>query len=164
MEFPLISKKWKKSMKRACIVYPNEYYGGVYSLGCLIIYNLINSREGWICERRFLNDATDLDKFDLIGFSLQYELDYYNILKILNKNKIKGYTFAGGPCVNINQNILDGVVDFTVAGDVEEVLFKILDAYGDNFLEKISKLDGVRKGSFAIVSDLDKSYPIYQPI
>jgi len=164
MEFPLINKKWKKCMKKACIVYPNEYYGGVYSLGCLIIYNLINSKEDWICERRFLNDATDLDKFDLIGFSLQYELDYYNILNILKKNKIKGYTFAGGPCININQNILDGVVDFTVAGDVEDVLFKILDAFGDNFLEKIANLDGVRKGSFAGVSDLDKSYPLYQPI
>lgn len=158
MEFPLIKKKWKRGMRKACIVYPNEYYGGVYSLGVLIIYNMINSMDNWICERRFLHNADDLDKFDLVGFSLQYELDYYNIINILKKNKINGYTFAGGPCININPNLLNGVVDFVVSGDIEGVLFKILDLHGKkDFLKKISKLK-------AEMFSLDDFYPLYQPL
>lgn len=158
MEFPLIKKKWRKGMKKACIVFPNEYYGGIYSLGVLIIYNLINSMDDWVCERRFLHNADDLDKFDLVGFSLQYELDYYNIVKIIKKNKIKGNTFAGGPCININPNLLKNVVDFVVSGDVEGVLKEILDLYGDkDFLERVSKLRGK---DFS----LDDSYPLYQPM
>jgi radical SAM superfamily enzyme YgiQ (UPF0313 family) len=168
-ESPVIQKAWKKSLKRMAIVYPNKYYGGVYALGALVIYNLVNSIEGWVCERRFIEDATDLANFDLVGFTWQYELDIYNIKSILENNDIKCPTFAGGPCVNNNPKAMEDGLDFFVNGEVEKILPQILSKVGDGFLDKIEKLKGVyipgktKEITFAESAPFD-SYPIYQPM
>src|SRR3989338_6225584 len=101
-EFPLIQKSYQKGTKKAVIVFPNASYGGYYALGPLILYNLINQQEGWICERRFLETATDLHNFDIVGFTWQYELDLYKIQEIIQKNKITAPIFVGGPCTATN--------------------------------------------------------------
>ena len=84
MEFPKIEKKWKKGINALNIIYPNKYYGGVYNLAVLIVYNLVNSYKNWICNRVFLDRGKINTK--LFGFTFQYELDYYNFLKILKEN------------------------------------------------------------------------------
>ncbi len=170
--FPVMQKKWNKKLKKLAIVYPNESYGGAYNLGVLIIYNIVNSRDDWICERRFI-DAVDLASFDLIGFSWQYELDLYNIIDLIEKNEIKGKIFAGGPCVNNNHKPLDKYVNFFVLGSVEDLLEKILDEFDSaNFLENISAIDGVfvpgisKTENYAVVSQekMNNFYPLYQPL
>ena len=168
-EFPLIEKQWKKDIKTMAIVYPNLYYGGVYCLGPLIIYNLVNQLDNWICERIFL-DRQKLLNHDLVGFTWQYELDIKNIIQIINKYRPK-ITFAGGPCVNFNTKPLEPYMDFFVLGDSEDILPKVLDKYTDDkkiFLKNILNIPGVyipnKNKPIKIVSKLSSFYPLYQPL
>lgn len=169
-------------MRSLAIVFPNLYYGGVYSLAPLIFYNIVNHLPQWSCERKFLDKCEELKKFDLIGFTFQYELDYFNFFTILRKNTIpfekdkrKEILFAGGPCVTSNPETLTRYVDFFVVGDAEEVIVKILQMYEEDsgkeqFLENIAHLPGVyvpgkTKALIPATVDLNKvPYPVYQPL
>ncbi len=165
-EFPQINKKWQKGTKKAVIVYPNAYYGGIYALGPLIIYNLINQQEGWICERRFIDNATDLHQFDLIGFTWQYELDIYKIKDIIKTNSIKAPIFAGGPCIATNSN--QTWADVCLLGDVEDILPQLLQNYNNK--EQLAKLQGIflpgisKEKTYAQANEYYKQYPLYQPL
>jgi len=171
-ERPLIQKSWNKNIKQLDIVYPNKYFGGVYCLAPLIFYNLVNNKDDWICNRVFL-DKGKLNS-NLIGFTLQYELDMKNVFEILKKNNVgkDKILFAGGPCVNANY--LPDVFDFFVFGTVEKVLDEILDLYTEDkkeFLEKISKIEGVyvpglsKQITYARLENLDEAeYPLFQPL
>ena len=170
MEFPIIQKNWKRGVYKVGIVYPNLYYGGVYCLGPLILYNIINKLDNFICDRVFL-DKGDVSKYDLVGFSLQYAPDYYNFLKM--RKKCKRIVFAGGPCVNMNHKTLSKYVDFFVLGEAEVVIKEVLNKYKGNkeeFLGSIKDIKGVfvpgktKKESFAVVKDINEiDYPLYQP-
>ena len=101
MEFPLIQKTWKKGINQLDIVYPNKKFGGAYNLGVLIIYNLVNNIPNWMCNRVFLDEGKISS--NLIGFTFQYEPDYFNIKGMLAKSGIavekserKQILFAGG--------------------------------------------------------------------
>ncbi len=178
-EHPTLEKRnWTYSMN---IVYPNQYYGGAYSLAPLIFYNIVNKLPNWRCERKFLGDKIN-DK--LIGFSFQYELDCSNFFKILRANKIslikdrEEIIFAGGPCVNLNWKPLAKYIDFFVLGEAENIIPLVLKEYESfvqdknkkNFLANISKIDGV---FVPIISEVEKyavcdlnfdDYPIIQPL
>ena len=170
MEFPLIQKNWKKGMYNVAIAYPNLYYGGVYCLGPLVLYNIINKLDNFVCDRVFL-DKGDVSKYDLVGFSLQYAPDYHNFLKM--RKKCTGLVFAGGPCVNMNHKTLKKYVDFFVLGEAEEIIEEVLNKYEgdkDKFLEEIKNIKGIyvprktKKESFAVVENIDEvDYPLYQP-
>lgn len=180
MEFPLINKKWTKNVNSLDIVYPNKYSGGVYCLGPLVIYNIVNNLENWICNRVFLDKGKISSK--LIGFTLQYELDYYNVVKMLKSSNIKlekkgreQIIFAGGPCISTNHKALSKYLDFAILGDAEEVLPEVLKLYEksnskESFMESISSLPGVyvygitKNPCYARVTDFNKvPYPMYQP-
>ena len=129
-ESPLFNKTWNKNINSLAIVYPNLYYGGVYCLAPLIFYNIVNQQKNWLCDRYFLDKKLNLNNYDLIGFTFQYELDIYNIKKITKEYNLKNkITFAGGPCININPKLLTNFVDFVVIGEIEELLLKILKIY-----------------------------------
>ncbi len=166
MESPLIKKSWNKSTNTLDIVYPNLYYGGVYCLAPIIIYNIVNNLPSWLCNRNFL-DKQNITS-NLVGFTFQYELDYYNIPKI--KTKANSILFAGGPCINQNPETLSKYFDFFLLGESETLLPKILQYYpSKNFLDKIADFKGIyipgkNKPTKAPLTDLDKiPYPIYQP-
>ena len=162
------------------IVYPNKYYGGVYCLGPLVVYNTVNSMQNWICNRVFLDKGKISSK--LIGFTLQYEMDYYNVLKmfkdaniVLDKSKREQIVFAGGPCINNNPYTMADYFDFSMLGDVEETLPEILEIFENSkskkdFLENIADIKGVfvygltMNPDYARVKDFNSvQYPIYQP-
>ncbi len=171
-------KSWNKSLIQVDLVYPNKSYGGYYSLGLLILYNIINKQKDFIAKRHFL-DKNKLTS-NLIGFTFQYELDYYNFFKILKQNNIsldkkrKQIIFAGGPCINQNPKPLEKYIDFFVTGEAEKILPEILKIYKQTqdkktFLKKISKINGIyipgKKFTFTSIKDLDKyPYPLYQPL
>ncbi len=180
MEFPLIEKKWNKNNHSMDIVYPNKYYGGVYCLGPLIVYNIVNSMENWNCNRVFLDKGSISSK--LIGFTLQYELDYYNVLKMLknagipaDKSMRKEIVFAGGPCISTNPYTLSDYFDFAMLGDVEETLPQVLRIFEsskskEDFLKNIADIKGVfvygitSNPDYARVTDFNNApYPLYQP-
>lgn len=160
---PEYPKSWKKGMKKACIIYPNESFGGVYALGPLVLYNIINSHPDWICERRFLDDYGDLSSFDLVGFTWQYELDIRNIKEIIAKGNIKGKVMAGGPCVNNNYKPLQNYVDFFILGEAEDIMLNVLNNFDD-----LSKVEGVfipgNEKKFVVTKNIDDYYPLYQPL
>jgi radical SAM superfamily enzyme YgiQ (UPF0313 family) len=160
MEEPIF--KFKKGKYNLDIVYPNKYYGGLYNLGILIVYNLVNQREDWNCNRVFLDKGKV--NSDLVGFSFQYELDLNNILEM--KKECKGFTFAGGPVINMNPEKFRKHFDFLILGEVEGVLDMVLDEYekGEGFLDRISKLKGVYvdKVSYNFTKELEE-YPYLQP-
>tara|TARA_Y100000310_G_scaffold313860_1_gene362687 strand:- start:7336 stop:8574 length:1239 start_codon:yes stop_codon:yes gene_type:complete len=134
--FPYKNQKYKLD-----IVFPNKVHGGVYSLGLLIVYNIVSNREDWYCERIFSNQGKITAP--LVGFTLQWELDLTKAIAMKPKD---GLTFAGGPLANMNPELIAKHFDFLFLGDVEEPLQLVLDEYekgSEDFLERISKIDGV---------------------
>src|SRR3989338_7395501 len=177
MEFPLMQKTWKKGINTLDIVYPNLYSGGVYCLGPLLVYNIVNSYRDWVCKRVFLDRESITSQF--IGFSLQWELDYYNVIAMIKKNNIplskdqrKQVIFAGGPVITANPEAFSNLFDFMVLGELEDCLPQILEHYSNNkeeFLNNIQHIEGVfipgRKKTFSFVKNLDLApYPYYQPL
>lgn len=140
------------------LVYPNSYHIGMSNLGFHIIYQLINNREDTACERIFLpekkleqeyirtntpimsiENQRPLYEFPLVGFSVSFEMDYFNILKILEMGKVRllakertendPIIIAGGPCATFNPEPLSEFVDIFVVGEGEEIINNILDTY-----------------------------------
>lgn len=130
-------KPWRKGMKRIALVYPNRYVGGVTNIGLQYIYAKINSMDGFVCERFYLDvfdglrsveTGTPLKEFDVALFSLQYEEDYFNAVRIIQRSGFSGLRVAGGPCVTENPQPLLDFFDVFVIGEVEnsDVLERIL--------------------------------------
>jgi len=149
------------------IVYPNKMYGGIYSLGPLIVWNIVNARAQWQCERVYLDSGKVTAP--LVGFSLQYEPDLYNALRMKPKTSL---TFAGGPVVQANLPLVEKHFDFFFLGDIEAVMDTVCGAYEegeDGFLDRIAGIQGVyvpgrNKPTYAYVNNLDTvPYPVQQP-
>jgi radical SAM family uncharacterized protein len=161
------------------LCFPGLYEIGMSNLGLRIIYGLLNNRKGCSCERFFLPDTDMLSlikekeadlvslesrrllgEFDIIGFSLQHELDYTNVLAMLELGRIPFYSrqrrsdfpllIAGGPALANPEPIAD-FFDCIIIGEAEEVLlefiaeFKRLKSKVSKFelLESLACLEGV---------------------
>ncbi len=161
------------------LTYPNYYRVGMSNLGLHIIYKLLNSRADTSCERFFLpeekiaaeiertNSAlmsletqTPLNQFQFIGFSISFEQDYFNAVKILKLGKIKiraaertnldPILIAGGPCATFNPAPLTAIFDAFVIGEGEVILPPLMEVLTANqnvsradLLKKISQVNGV---------------------
>lgn len=140
------------------LVYPNTYSVGMSNLGLHIIYQQINSRGDTACERLFLPDKKAQDEytrthtplmtienqlplyeFSLIGFAVSFEMDYFNILRILKMGKVAlraslrkendPIVIAGGPCATFNPEPIADFFDAFIIGEGEEVIHDFLNAY-----------------------------------
>ena len=149
------------------LVYPNLYRVGMSNMGIHIIYELLNSRVDTSCERFFLSEEilscetqTPLNKFDVIGFAISFEPDYFNVVKILQSAKIKiradertkfdPLIIAGGPCATFNPAPLSKIFDAFVIGEAEVILPQFMNVLQENknlsreiILEKISEVPGM---------------------
>ena len=179
------------------LAYPNFYRVGMSNLGVHIIYELLNSRADVACERFFLPETstsekisranfpllsletqTPLNKFQVVGFAVSFEPDYFNVVKMLRLGKIPlpaaertdfdPIIIAGGPCATFNPAPLSKIVDAFVIGEGEEILPSLVEEIisTENLsrmkrLEKFSRLAGVyvpafpKKTSRQWVKDLD---------
>ncbi len=170
----------------ACgLAFPDIYEIGMPNLGLQILYDIINSRSEFSAERIFppwadfeerlretgirlfsLENRIFLDCFDIVGFSLQHELLYTNMLNMLDLGKIplhaekRGPDYplicAGGPAM-ANPQPVSAFMDFIVIGDGEEAIIPVLERVGaykaknrgkEWFLKEISSIDGVYIPSF----------------
>lgn len=161
--------------------FPDSYDIGMSHLGMKILYSLINSRENYRCERVFapwpdfeklmlendiplysLENLQPVNEFDFIGFTLQYELSYTNILNMLSLahipilakdrgNELKNIVCAGGPCA-CNPEPLADFFDFFILGDGEEVELEFMDLYAEHkklgstkseFLNAVAQIEGI---------------------
>ncbi len=163
------------------IAYPNIYHVGMSNLGVHTIYQHLNSFPDILCERVFLPDKDEdqryintntalftlesqkpLYKFDIIAFSISFENDYLNILRILNLAKIplqreerkNNYPLiiAGGIAPSMNPEPISDFIDLFVIGEGEEALTELVESYKksaengynkDKVLEKMASIEGV---------------------
>lgn len=180
MEQNSIIKNLDDMKVKFAFCFPDVYEVGMSHLGLHILYNLINEEKEFVCERVFspwvdmeeemrkeelplftLENKEEVRNFDFLGFTLQYEMSYTNILNILDlagipflaKDREDNHPFiiAGGPCAYNPEPIAD-FVDFFVIGEGEEVTLEILNIYKEHkekvwdrelFLKEIAKLKGI---------------------
>lgn len=183
-EINQVVKNIKDIKIRFAMCFPDVYEVGMSHLGIKILYHKINEREDSYCERSFapwadmeelmrknniplyaLESKDELYKFDLVGFTLQYEMSYTNIINmldlanipLLSKDRKKGpFIVFGGPCA-YNPEPLADIADFFILGEAEEVIDEVLDCYKEwkeknenrnEFLRKISSIQGVYVPAF----------------
>ncbi|MFC1918209.1 radical SAM protein [Chloroflexota bacterium] len=166
-----IFKDWGGRLPIA-LVYPNSYYLGMSNLGIHAIYHLLNSYPDIVCERVFREDSPQiqppvsvesrrpLTDFPVIAFSISYELDYFNVVQMLQASKIPPYAtdrtekhpliIAGGPCITANPLPLAPFFDCLAIGEAEAIIPRLLpvlsEGSGNNrqeFLKSLSRLPGI---------------------
>ena len=178
-------KEWSPDRVKMALAFPDIYDVGMGHLGFKILYAIVNGRSDALAERVYapwvdmqqlmeeraiplssLESGSDLASFDLVGFTLQHELSYTNILKMLDlagiprrssqRGESDPLVLAGGPCA-FNVEPLADFFDFVVLGEGEEVIHEILDmvktlkqqrAGRQEMLRELAKLKGVYVPSF----------------
>ena len=188
MEQNSVQKDLEKMYVKFAFSFPDVYEVGMSHLGMHILYNLINNEDDFACERVFapwvdmeeemrdiglplftLESKEEVINFDILGFTLQYEMSYTNILNILDlsnipllsKDRDENYPIiiAGGPCA-YNPEPLADFIDFFVIGEGEEVVLEVLNLYKEHkanyikdiFLEDVAKIEGIYVPKFYDVS------------
>lgn len=170
---------------RYAFCFPDLYEIGMSHLGMKILYFLVNSREEYWCERVFAPDSDmeeqmrknnielfalesedPIKSFDIVGFTLMYELSYTNVLNMLDlagiplksadRQALTPIICCGGPCACNPEPIAD-FVDLVFLGDGEESTLQVLDLLNackkngeskTDFLKKAKEIQGVYVPSF----------------
>ncbi|MCD6578717.1 radical SAM protein [bacterium] len=153
----------KNSSINSLLIYPNSYYSGMSYLGFLQLYKFLNEEGITNCDRFFFEDWKDpitfdnyryVSDFEVLLFSIPFEGDFENVIKILrdnniepnkNKRKRKPLIIGGGPSLWINPYPLKNVFDIFVLGEGEEKLRFVFNHFrkiinGDN---NVPKMKGV---------------------
>ncbi|ATW25487.1 TIGR03960 family B12-binding radical SAM protein [Candidatus Formimonas warabiya] len=154
-EWNIVKKDWEACTVKSAFLFPDLYEVGMSHLGLRLLYHVVNQRQEFLMERAFapmvdmeelmrthhvplfsLESYRPLHTFDVLGFTLQYEMSYTNILNMLDlsgiplKTKDRGNQYplvmAGGPCA-YNPEPLADFMDFFVLGEGEEVILEIMD-------------------------------------
>ena len=184
-EYKEIIKDKKAVDLRVAFCFPDTYEIGMSNLGMRILYAIMNQMPGVWCERVFapwgdmeeamtkaelplygLESGDPLRDFDMIAFTIGYEMSYTNVLNMLRLGNIplhakerkglKNIVFAGGACM-YNPEPLADFFDFFCIGEGEEMTPEILDLYRkaktedwskEAFLREIAKIEGVYVPSF----------------
>jgi radical SAM superfamily enzyme YgiQ (UPF0313 family) len=171
-----VRKDWGGKIAIA-LVYPNTYAVGMSNLGFQTIYWHLNRIPDVVCERVFLPDAADIDElrrtgtvpfslesqapltaFHLIGFSVTYEGDYINVLRLLELAGIPlrprarrphdPLVMMGGVCAFSNPEPIAPFMDVVAVGEGEELVHELVQAYREHgsdrerFLDAVAGLDG----------------------
>lgn len=166
---------------------PDVYEVGMSNLGLAILYEILNGRADVAAERVYapwtdmeaimrerqlplysLETKTEIRSFSFLGFSLQYEMIYSNVLNMLDlagiplhaaeRTEADPFVVGGGPCVYNVEPIAD-FFDFFVVGEGEEVLLEVVDVYEawqaegrtdgrQGFLRRLLAVDGIYVPSF----------------
>ena len=184
-EWGEIKKDLKDVRVRVAFCFPDTYEIGMSNLGMRILYGVMNGMDGVWCERVFapwgdmeqamrdnslplwaLESQTPVREFDMIAFTIGYEMAYSNILNMLNladvplrskdRQGLKNIVFAGGVCA-FNPEPLADFIDFFSLGEGEDITVEILQLYDrakaegwskDVFLHEAAKIPGVYVPSF----------------
>lgn len=192
-ELNSVTKDKNKVDLRFAFCFPDTYEVGMSHLGMKILYSVLNNRENIWCERVFapeidmeeqmrkndillygLESLDPLTEFDIIGFTLQYELSYTNILNMLDLggvpvrcldrgDELRNLVVAGGPCA-CNPEPLCDFVDLFMIGEGEEMILELCDLYNEckskgtkksEFLKLAANIEGIYVPSLYDVSYYD---------
>lgn len=166
--------------------FPDTYEIAMSHLGLKILYHTLNERKDTYCERVFapwtdmeeemkkhgmklfaLETGDEVTHFDMMGFTLQYELSYSNVVNMLmladipvrSKDRDESYPIicGGGPCAYNAEPVAD-IFDFFMMGEGEDMIHEVVDEYvrwkksgkknKKDYLEAIAKIEGVYVPSF----------------
>ena len=131
-----------------CVAFPNEYYIGMSNLAVHLLYQYLNSLDEIVCERVFfegaeaplsLESGRPLSSFEILFFTLSFETDYPNILRMLAAGAVEPdakergeeapLLVAGGVCAMANPEPLSPFFDLFLMGDVETCLHAFIERY-----------------------------------
>lgn len=186
-EFNSVKKNWSKADCKFVLALPDVYEVGMSNLGLAILYGILNNNEKILCERVYapwidmesemrernlplfsLESKRTIKDFDFLGFSLQYEMIFTNVLNMLDLAKIslhakdrtddEPFVIGGGPCVYNVEPVAD-FFDFFVVGEGEEILLEIAEKFIEwknsgkiggrkEFLKKLLSVQGIYVPSF----------------
>lgn len=184
-EFNSVHKEITDDTVSFAFCFPDVYEVGMSHLGMKILYHMLNEREDTVCERVFapwedmeneminedipllsLESYIPVKDFDIVGFTLQYEMSYSNVVNMLKLARIplrsreRGenapFICCGGPCAYHAEPLSD-LIDFFILGEGEDVNNEIIDEYKkwresgeirEKYLERIAKIEGVYVPSF----------------
>jgi radical SAM superfamily enzyme YgiQ (UPF0313 family) len=161
-----VIKKWSGKIP-VCIVFPNSYHVGMSNLATHLLYKRLNSMDDVVCERCFfgsdeapmsLESKRPLASFEIIFFTLSFELDYINIPNILRASSIhiniaeragkEPIVVAGGICVMSNPEPIHGLFDLFIMGDIETTIGPFMETYRsargdrrDNIIDDLSTFE-----------------------
>ena len=181
-----VVKENAESLIRFAFCFPDTYEIGMSHLGMKILYSMLNSRDDVWCERVFtpwvdmqeqmrehgialfgLESRQPITNFDFLGFTLQYEMSYTNILNMLDLANIPALASergddapiicVGGPCA-YNCEPLADFIDFAMMGEGEEVLNEVVDVY------KAWKEGGKKGGKIKYLEDIAEIEGVYVPM
>ncbi|MEF3255312.1 MAG: TIGR03960 family B12-binding radical SAM protein [Deferribacterales bacterium] len=183
-EINSIHKDFEFDYLKVCLIFPDLYEVGMSHLGIKILYESLNSSSKIVAERFFMpwTDALDkfgsdiflsleskkkLKEFDILGFSLQYELSYTNVVYILKMSQIPlksnlrqeddPIIIAGGPCVH-NPAPLSEIIDAFFIGEMDEKLREVLEELKNKrFSSRYEKLKFLNRFDFVYVPNIDKN-------
>ncbi|MGM9548774.1 MAG: TIGR03960 family B12-binding radical SAM protein [Faecousia sp.] len=179
-EWGEIKKNLEAVRVRVAFCFPDTYEIGMSNLGMRILYGVMNEMDGVWCERVFapwgdmeqamrendlplwaLESQSPVKDFDMIAFTIGYEMAYSNILNMLSlagvplrskdRQGLKNIVFAGGVCA-FNPEPLADFIDFFSLGEGEDITVEIVSLYDrakaegwskDAFLHEVSKIPGV---------------------
>lgn len=180
LEYGAYNKPWDSATVRMAMIFPDLYEIGISNYGHRMLYSLVNNQPKYLCDRAYapakdmfdrlkttklplygIESLQPLKNFELLAFTLQYELNYTSILGVLDSANIPFRTvnrddnypilIAGGPG-SANPMPLAPFFDAFIIGDGEEVLLELLDVLDDakskNWTnqqkrEALAKLEGV---------------------
>ena len=184
-EWGEVKKDLSSTRVRVAFCFPDTYEIGMSNVGMRILYGVMNEMEGVWCERVFapwgdmedamrqhnlplwaLESQSPVKDFDMIAFTIGYEMAYSNILNMLNlagiplhsrdRHELKNIVFAGGVCA-FNPEPLADFIDFFSLGEGEDITVEIISLYDkakaegwskDTFLKEVAKIPGVYVPSF----------------
>lgn len=156
-EFNSVTKNFDETACRIVLALPDVYEVGMSNLGLAILYSILNRRDDTLCERVYApwTDAEEILRkeniplfaleskrpvrdFDMLGFSLQYEMIYTNVLNMLDLSQIhlrakdrgnnEPFIIGGGPCVYNVEPVAD-FFDFFIVGEAEEVFGEVVETF-----------------------------------
>ncbi|MFA4991934.1 MAG: TIGR03960 family B12-binding radical SAM protein [Candidatus Omnitrophota bacterium] len=211
MEWNSVRKESRDGLLKFALCFPDIYEIGMSHLGLRILYGILNNEKDVACERVFapwgdmetelrsrkerlfsLEGRRPLSEFDVIGFSLQYEMNYPDVLNMLDlggvplragqRDDSHPLVIAGGPCA-FNPEPLADFIDAFVIGEAEEVVLEIVKILRDTktqrhkdtrseTLRELAKIEGVYVPAVnprpavrrRIVRDLDNAYFPTRPV
>ncbi|MDD3653835.1 MAG: TIGR03960 family B12-binding radical SAM protein [Desulfotomaculaceae bacterium] len=172
-EWNAVRKDWSEIDLKVAFAFPDVYEVGMSHLGLQILYSIVNNRNDALMERVFapwpdmedkmrehkiplftLESYRPVRDFDVIAFTLQYELSFTNILNMLElaglplRASQRGDEYplviAGGPC-SFNPETLASFIDLFVIGEGEEAIGDFLDDFRNARIRKLSKKDFLRE-------------------
>jgi len=184
-EFNEIKKELSDVRVRIAFCFPDTYEIGMSNVGMRILYGVMNQMDGIWCERVFapwsdmeeamvkhnlplwaLESQDPVKDFDMIAFTIGYEMSYTNILNMLRlaqvplhsseRKGLKNIVFAGGVCA-YNPEPLADYIDFFALGEGEEITPEIVHLYDcakredwskEKFLLEVAKIPGIYVPSF----------------